>query len=123
MLRQRPSQEQLEEPLPENSRQLDVFAGEDLLPVGDVCPEVAVVHVPVVEVGRVEDPPQYLHVDRAERDDGEKLPGAELLDDEDALGGSHEEVIVLDLCNVCQGVNRMTRHCIVTVELYAICVK
>ena len=102
MLRQRPSQEQLEEPLPENSRQLDVFAGEDLLPVGDVCPEVAVVLVPVVEVGRVEDPPQHLHADRAERDDREKLPGAELLDD---------KVIVLDLCNICQGVNRMTRHC------------
>ena len=54
MLRQRPSQEQLEEPLTENSCQLDVFAGEDLLPVGDVCPEVAVVLVPVVEVGRVD---------------------------------------------------------------------
>ena len=75
-------------------------AGEDLLPVGDVCPEVAVVHVPVVEVKRVEDPPQHLHADRAERDDGEKLPGAELLAAEDALGGSHEEVVVLDLCNV-----------------------
>ena len=59
---------------------------------------------------RVEDPPEHLHADRAERDDGEKLPGAELLAAEDALGGAHEEVVVLDLGNVPQGVNRMIRR-------------